>query len=87
MSEDGLDGEEGVAQQVRGCKLVAREPSSTPIHPPTHPTHLDGRETGRQAQAGVVAVGHDDATHHARAHAPAALVHVLRGREERVDVV
>jgi hypothetical protein len=44
--------------------------------PPNAQGHLDGGHAGREAQAGVVAVRHDDAAHHARGHAPAALVHV-----------
>lgn len=52
--------------------------------PPSPCVHLDGRQAGRQAQARVVAVRHDDAAHHARADAPAALVHVLQGRGGQV---
>src|SRR5258706_12642725 len=36
-----------------------------------HDDGLDGRDTGRHTQAGGIAVGHDDAAHHARAGAPA----------------
>ena len=38
--------------------------------------HLDRREAGRQNQAVVVTVGHDDAADNAGAHAPGGLVGV-----------
>lgn len=39
--------------------------------------HLDGGDVWGQPQPLVIPVRHDDAAHQPRAHAPAALVHVL----------